>query len=88
MSLSDRLSQAKTEASVVVCKLGALIQGERLNNKEKQQLLDILAVPDNDPTRVSNTTLAQVLREEGFDISKSSIDRHRAKTCTCYRKAQ
>lgn len=88
MSLSDRLSEVSAQASVVVCKLGALLQGDRLTAKEKAQLSSILEVPDNDPARVSNTALAQVLREEGFDISKSSIDRHKNKSCTCYRKAQ
>jgi hypothetical protein len=88
MSLSDRLSDAKNQASIVVCKLGALLHGERLTAKEKSQLQDILSVPENDPSRVSNTALAQILREEGFDISKSSIDRHKNKSCTCYRKAQ
>lgn len=88
MSLSDRLSDASNQAAVVVCKLGALLHGERLTSKEKSQLQDILSVPDSDPTRVSNTALAQILREEGFDISKSSIDRHKNKSCTCYRKVQ
>ncbi len=88
MSLSDRLSDAKNQASIVVCKLGALLHGERLTAKEKSQLQDILSVPENDPSRVSNAALAQILREEGFDISKSSIDRHKNKSCTCYRKAQ
>ena len=87
MSLSERLSKVADEASTVACKLGLLLKGDKLTLKEKQQLEQILAVPDNDPTRVSNSTLSQVLREEGHDISKSSIDRHKRKTCPCYRKS-
>lgn len=86
MSLSDKLSQAAEEASQLVCKVGALLINPKLTAKDKEQLSTILGMPDDYPGRVSNSALSQILREEGYDISKSSIDRHRGARCTCYRK--
>jgi len=86
MSLSDKLIEAAQNASVSLCKLGSLLSGEKLTPKEKQQLAQILEVPEDDPRRVSNSTLGKVLREEGHDISNSSVDRHRRKECSCARK--
>ena len=87
MSLSDKLMEATQKASTSVCKLGSLLNGEKLTAKEKQQLVLILEVSEDDPRRVSNSTLGKVLREEGYDISNSSVDRHRRKDCSCVRKA-
>jgi hypothetical protein len=86
MSLSDRLSKASAESNNVACKLGALLTGNQLTPKEKAQLEEILAAPIDDPTRVSHSALSVILREEGYDISKSSIDRHKRKACPCYRR--
>jgi hypothetical protein len=86
MSLSDKLTQAENEASQLVCKLGALLINPKLSDKEREQLSTILGMPDDYPGRVSNSLLSQILREEGYDISKSSIDRHRGARCTCHRK--
>ena len=86
MSLSDKLTQAVDEASTLVCKVGALLINPKLTVTEREQLLGILSMPDDHPGRVSNAALSQILREEGYDISKSSIDRHRGARCTCYRK--
>ena len=86
MSLSDRLTQAEKEASQLVCKVGALLINPKLSAKEREQLSTILGMPDDHPGRVSNSLFSKILREEGYDISKSSIDRHRGARCTCHRK--
>jgi hypothetical protein len=86
MSLSGKLSKAKLDASELKCKIARII-GE-LPAKEQALLTEVMAVSYDDPTCVSNGTLAQLLREEGYDVSKSSFDRHRAHACTCYRKVQ
>jgi hypothetical protein len=86
MSLSDRLAKVSQESGNVACKLGALLIGNQLTPKEKTQLEEILAVPIDDPARVSHSALSVILREEGYDISKSSIDRHKRKACPCYRR--
>lgn len=87
MSLSDKLTKAASEAESSACKLGILLVADKLSPKEKQQLISILEVPMSDPRRVPNSTLGKVLREEGYDISNSSVDRHRRGDCSCSRKA-
>lgn len=86
MSLSDKLSKAVDEASQLLCKVGALLINPKLTPTEREQLATILSMPDDHPGRVSNSALSQILRDEGYDISKSSIDRHRGGRCTCTRK--
>jgi hypothetical protein len=86
MSLSDRLKNASANSKSIVCKVGKLLHTDQLSQKDKDYLLTVLDVPETDPTRVTNASLARVLREEGFDISDSSVDRHRRKDCACYRK--
>jgi hypothetical protein len=86
MSLSDRLSEAESKAKVSACKIGILINGPKLSEKEKNQLTALMSVPEGNPTRVPNVALAKVLREEGHDISNSAMDRHRRNDCSCYRK--
>jgi len=34
---------------------------------------------------VPNIRLAYALREEGYDVSPSAVDRHRRRICACYR---
>jgi hypothetical protein len=86
MSLSDKLIEASKKAASSACKLGLLLLGDKLSDKEKQQLITILQVSEEDPRRVSNVALAKVLRGEGFDISNSSVDRHRRGDCSCNRR--
>jgi len=85
MSLSDKLAEA-SKKSGSKCKLGALLAGTVLPEKDCNYLIDVLSVPEGDPRRISNVDIARVLRDEGFDISDSSVDRHRRRDCGCYRK--
>lgn len=87
MSLSDRLSSAQSNAKNLFCKIGNLLQGDNLSAKDKEQLETALNAPLTDSKRITNAALARLLREEGHDISDSSMDRHRRKDCSCYRKA-
>jgi hypothetical protein len=86
MSLSDKLSKASEKPSSK-CKLGALLASTALPEKDRSYLTDVLSVPEGDPRRISNVDIARVLRDEGFYMSDSSVDRHRRKDCSCYRKA-
>jgi hypothetical protein len=87
MSLSDRLSSAQLDAKNLFCKIGNLLQGDNLSAKDREQLETALNTPLTDSKRITNAALARLLREEGYDISDSSMDRHRRKDCSCYRKA-
>jgi hypothetical protein len=87
VSLSDRLSSAQSDAKNLFCKIGNLLQGENLSTKDKENLEVALNTPITDSKRITNAALARLLREEGHDVSDSSMDRHRRKDCSCYRKA-
>jgi hypothetical protein len=85
MSLNDKLKAAANEASAKLCKLAILLNGSELTNDEKKNLITLLEVDDRDPARVPSSTIGQILREEGYDISNSAVDRHRRipKSCAC-----
>jgi hypothetical protein len=85
MSLSDKLASAKVEAARRACKIGLILISKDLSDKDKQNLKAILEVDQNDPSRVSNSTLAKILREENYDVSNSAVDRHRRGECACNR---
>lgn len=66
------------------CRLGSLLRGSDLEPKEKKYLEDILDVPLGDPTRVPTTAIAEALKQEGYAIGASAVQRHRRKECRCY----
>jgi hypothetical protein len=74
-----------SEASNKLCKLMAVIDDSNLSNEDKKRIEIILSVPESSPTKVPNTTLGRILREEGYDISNSAVDRHRRGDCSCKR---
>lgn len=86
MSLSNRLKEASTQAENILCKVGSILVSDRITKEEKTQLEAILNTPIDYPGRVSSSELNKILREEGFDVSISSFDRHRAARCSCARK--
>lgn len=85
MSIADKLQTAKTTATTKPCKLGALMINNILSDKDRDTLATILAVPEGTPGRLTNTAIGKIIREEGFDVGDSSVDRHRRKDCGCYR---
>lgn len=85
MSLSNRLKEASEKASTSACKVGLLLRSDKITKEEKTQLEAILDVPLDFPGRVSSAVLYKIFSEEGFNISKSSIDRHRSLSCPCAR---
>lgn len=87
MSLADKLGSASDRAKNLKCKIGVLISGDALVKKDKENLEAALDAPPPEPGRIPNSTIGALLREEGYDISNSAVDRHRAKSCSCYRKA-
>jgi len=89
MSLNDKLKVAAEESAVKLCKLATLLAGSELTEDEKKNLVAILEVDERNPARVPSSTIGQILREEGFDLSDSAVDRHRRnpKTCACKRTA-
>ena len=85
MSLSDKLSSAKTSSIVKLCKIGNLLVLSNLSEKDKQNLKEVLVTNQSDSSFISNSALGRILREEGYDISNSAVDRHRRGDCPCNR---
>jgi hypothetical protein len=87
MSLADKFAEAKkTEKRVTLCKIGSIVHGDALSEKDRETLQKMLDTPVGAPDRLNNATIAKVLREEGFDLSNSAVDRHRRAECGCNRK--
>lgn len=89
MNLNDKLKVAADEAATKLCKLATLLNGPELTSDEKKNLIALLEVDERNPARVPSSTIGQILREEGYDLSDSAVDRHRRtpKTCACKRTA-
>ena len=89
MSLSDKLSAATTDTVVKLCKIGNLLtSSSNLPEQYKTNLKAVLEVDENNPDRINNSTIGRILREEGYDISNSAVDRHRRGDCPCRRTAK
>jgi len=88
MSLSDKLSAVKTTQVVRLCKIGSLLVGSTLSDQDKANLKNVLDIEETNPTRINNSTIGRILREEGHDISNSAVDRHRRGDCPCKRVAK
>lgn len=85
MTISEKIKQASSSsARVRLCKLGVLLAGSILSSDDKTHITSVIDADDRTPNRVSNVSLARILREEGFDISVSAVDRHKKKSCGCY----
>lgn len=88
MALAERLKSVqdsyKNETSV--CKLMSVTLSPRLSEEDVDYLLKVIGASYGDEHHVPNIRLAQALREEGFDVSPSAVDRHRRGSCSCGRK--
>jgi hypothetical protein len=82
MSLSDRLNES-TKSQPRFCKVGAILEGTQVSDADKAVLSQFLDTPEGTPGRLTNAAIAAALRAEGFDISNSSVDRHRGDQCAC-----
>ena len=92
MSFAERLEQ-QVSASLQLgknrCLLGSLFTDEqRLSEDDRKKLVEVTDVAKNDPKRISSVNIALALREEGIEISRTSIDEHRRKSCRCYSKKE
>ena len=85
MSLAARLSEIQANGKPTYCKVGKLVK-DTLSEEDAAQLELVMNVPETATSRVSNADLARVLRQEGYDISNSAMDRHRRNECACTRK--
>jgi hypothetical protein len=88
MSLAERLTAAREAyaAETQVCKLMSVTFSSALSEVDVDALLKVINARPDDEHHMPNTRLAFALREEGFDVSVSAVDRHRRGACSCGRK--
>jgi hypothetical protein len=87
MPLSDKLSAASQtyRQSISTCKLIALTLDISISKKDRDALAKVIDLTNSDEGYLPNSTLASLLKEEGYDVSTSAVDRHRAQKCSCKR---
>lgn len=87
MALAERLKAAREiyQNNTYVCKLMSVTFDGKLTKTDVDALIGIINSRPGDEAHVPNIRLAQALREEGYDVSPSAVDRHRRRTCACYR---
>ncbi len=85
MSLSDKLDIASKTSSIKLCKIGVILVSTELPEEDRKTLKSVLDVPELTPNRISNVQIGRILREEGYDVSNSAVDRHRRGECSCTR---
>ena len=79
MSLVERLANAKPKDSGLPCGVSRVL-GE-MSDEEQEALTEVLF---GQPRIISNAQLQEILIEEGYDISRTSITLHRRKQCRCF----
>jgi len=82
MSLAARLS---TQKQVAPCKLGSLMK-DHLPSEDVEFLESVLHKPVGDATRLSTQNILNAIRDEGFPLGISTVERHRLKQCNCFSK--
>lgn len=86
MALAERLRAAKeTYDNTFVCKLMRVTLDPKLSRDDVNALIKIINSRPLDEEHVPNIRLSQALRDEGYDISASAVDRHRRGVCSCNR---
>lgn len=80
MALSDRLSDTPKRIHGLPCSIGAL--EDRLNGAEADALHAMLHTLGWSAARIY-----AALTAEGYDVGQQSINRHRAKSCRCFKAA-
>lgn len=80
MALHDRLQDTPQRIHGLPCSIGAL--EDRLDGTEREALDSMLHQLGWSAARIY-----AALSAEGYEVGAQSINRHRAKSCRCFRKA-
>lgn len=84
MSLLEKLEQVTPLGAGLPCKIGSLLNGDKLSAEERAKLQEVLDVPYGTPGRLPNTTIAAALRSEGYDVGNAAVNKHRRHACRCF----
>ena len=79
MRLLERLANAKPKESGLPCGVSKILS--EMSEEEQNALVEVLFAQ---PRTISNAQLQEILIEEGYDISNTSITLHRRKQCRCF----
>ena len=80
MSLAAKLKQLQDDQRTL-CKIGVILA--ELPPADSTALKAALDAPEGEPHRLTNVQIAKFLREEKYQLSVSSVDRHRRGDCAC-----
>lgn len=87
MPISDKLDEAIALAKAPKarpCPVTRLLDSGQLEVSDSKKLQDVIETPIGVPGRLKNTDIVAILRSEGIALQIHAMDRHRAKTCSCY----
>lgn len=86
MALADRLRLANEKyQKTFVCRLMKVTLDPRLSPEDVDAIIAVINSHPGDEGHVPNIRLAHALRDEGYDVSPSAVDRHRTGICACAR---
>lgn len=86
MPLADKLKAANDSyRDTFICKLMHAVASPKLSKEDAEAVLAAINSGPLDLSYIPARQLAKALREEGFDISPSAVDRHRRGDCSCNR---
>ena len=80
MGLADRLENTPSRSTGMPCSVGAL--EERLEGKEAEAFYAMLHTLGWSASRVYEAVTA-----EGYEIGRQTINRHRSRSCKCFKAA-
>ena len=83
MSLAERLSTARPKPRGLPCPVASIL--EQVAADDAAALTAALNAPHGSPTRLGARVLADELSAEGYEIHHAGIEKHRRKSCRCYR---
>ena len=75
MSIADKLASAIPSRAGKGCAMCAVL--EQLNDQDKQAIIDAMSVPMNNPQRITDKQISNILKSEGYEVSHNSVYRHR-----------
>ena len=75
MSIKDKLANTVPNRAGKGCGLCLVL--EQLDKEDREAIIDAMSIPVNDPQRITDRQIADILKSEGHDISHNSVYRHR-----------
>lgn len=85
MSLSERLAQIRSASpGTAPCKIGRMLTGTEMPAEDQKILVAELERPRDATSWLTSRTIVSALMAEGYDVSETTVNKHRRGDCTCY----